>query len=269
MDYIKKVDETKLWNQGSVALWDFSKSNLDEESRIETIATVASVCWGKEPKDQAKLVEHLKTEHNGGMTSAFEFIRGGFNKESSNIASSLRNAPHSHTYEEVAKDIVDDGMFNGFYDECYGEHYNNIATFFVKIPIFIARQLIRHRSFSFQERSRRYTTDKLEFWCPTQTYWQASMGARMSYEALLREGEPPERARAVLGTGLYTEIWLQSDAPGLKNYFAVRLDKHTQKEHRELAQAMLDLLEKHQHELWNEVKPNTDEGFEIIEEQEN
>ena len=255
MDYIKKVDETKLWNQGNVALWDFSKSNLDEESRIETIATVASVCWGKEPKDQAKLVEHLKTEHNGGMASSFEFIRGGFNDESSTITSSLRNVIHLATYKKVADNIVLDNMFDEFYDTCYKEHYDNIATFFVKIPIFVARQIVRHRSFSFQERSRRYTTDKLEFWCPTQTYWQASMGARMSYEALLREGEPPERARAVLGTGLYTEIWVQGDIAAWKNYFVVRLDKHTQKEHRELAQAMLDLLEKHQHELWNEVKP--------------
>ena len=35
---------------------------------------------------------------------------------------------------------------------------HNIATFWIKVPLFVARQHMRHRTFSFNEVSRRYTS---------------------------------------------------------------------------------------------------------------
>ena len=58
-----------------------------------------------------------------------------------------------------------------------------------------------------------------------------------------------EIARAVLGTGLYTEFWMMGDREAWANYFALRLDRHAQKEHRDLAQAMRDLLAERQPEF--------------------
>ena len=243
MAYITKVDKRSIYGDGigNVELWDFSRANQNEESRTEAVATVASICYGKPAKDHAKLVEMLKTESNGGMSSAFEFVRWGY---ALRMDQSLRNRPEA--------------LFNRAWDDEIIEHKARIATFRLKVPIFVARQVMRHRSFSYQELSRRYTDNEcapFQFWAPRQEYKQAYNYAITQFMALTRDGVPLEQARAVLGTGLYTEFWMQGDILAWKNYFALRLDQHTQKEHREVAEAMLAMLCLHQPELYAEVVP--------------
>ena len=262
MKYIKKIAETELWSSGKVELWDFSRANQNPESRIEAVATVASICYGKPPRDAKKLVERLRTESGGKMSSAFEFIRGCDCEKCDDIGidSSLRNFITLPTDEEWAER-------RGYeVEEVSRWHRGAVATFRLTIPIFLARQIVRHRQFSYQELSRRYTTDKqvpLRFWTseelmayrPGVSYEGVVDMATELYEILIEDGVRPEIARAVLPQSLYTTLWMQGDVPAWKNYFLLRLDKHTQKEHRELAQAMLDLLEEHQPELWRKVKP--------------
>ena len=261
MEYIKKVAEKELWNSGKVELWDLSRCNTNEESRIECISQIASVCYGKPPKDAKRLVERLRTESGGKMSSAFEFIRGCDCEECDDIGidSSLRNFITLPTDEGWAER-------RGYeVEEVSGWHRGAVATFRLTIPIFLARQIVRHRQFSYQERSLRFTKVSLD-----DAIWyippDASMGVHnlfaeayekeiVIYTKLLEAGVPREQARAVLGVGLSTTLWMQGDVPAWRNYFKLRLDKHTQKEHRELAQAMLDLLEEHQPELWRKVKP--------------
>lgn len=76
--YIQKISEdTNVFgdNIGFVKLYDFSKANLNEDSRIEAITTVASVCYdnpnviGKEV-----LYNRLKAEAMGLPSSSFEFV---------------------------------------------------------------------------------------------------------------------------------------------------------------------------------------------------
>ena len=43
---------------------------------------------------------------------------------------------------------------------------HNIATFHIKVPLFISKQHMRHRVFSYNEISRRYTSQKIEFYLP-------------------------------------------------------------------------------------------------------
>ena len=159
--------------------------------------------------------------------------------------------------------IRDHHYSEGTFDALRKLHAENVATFRLTVPIFIARQIMRHRQFSYQELSRRYVDDKrvpLEFWEPSvgsNTSWlqRYERDARLLYQSIKSTGVPPEIARSVLPLSLYTEFWMQGDAPAWENYFKLRLDPHTQKEHRELAQAMLDLLKEHQPELWEKVKP--------------
>ena len=40
------------------------------------------------------------------------------------------------------------------------------ATFMIECPLFVRSQIHRHRTFSFNEISRRYTDENLEFWIP-------------------------------------------------------------------------------------------------------
>jgi len=256
MEYIKKVAEKELWNAGKVELWDLSRCNTNEESRVECISQIASICYGKPPKDAKRLVERLWTESGGLPSSALEFIRlVNPDGSHSGITDSLRNWTKMPTLESIAWPIESDLRI----------HRANIATFRLTVPIFIARQVMRHRQFSYQERSLRFTKVGLD-----DAIWYIPPDASMDvhnlfaeayekeivvYTKLLEAGVPREQARAVLGVGLSTELWMQGDVPAWKNYFKLRLEKHTQKEHRELAQAMLDLLEEHQPELWRKVRP--------------
>jgi hypothetical protein len=249
MQYIKLVAEKEIWQSGSVQLWDFSLASFNKEAEIEAVATVASICYGKPPKSAKKLVERLSTESGGLPSSAFEFIRSG-NQPS--IQDSLRNNPDLAFFDK------NHGLSK---EDISRSHRSNIATFRIKAPIFVARQLMRHRTFSYQELSRRYTDDKrvpLSFWSPTEeeigqaavSLFDLAYALETKIYRLLRELDVrAEIARSILGTGLYTELWMMGDIPAWANYFKLRLDQHTQKEHRELAQVMQDLLKAHQPEF--------------------
>ena len=261
MQYIEKVAEEELWNAGKVELWNFSRANQNKESRIEAVATVASICYGKPPRDARKLVERLWTESGGLPSSAFEFIRGCDCEECDDVGidASLRNWGKLPTNEKWAE-------WHGEKIGAISEwHKGAVATFRLTVPIFLARQIMRHRQFSYQERSLRFTKVSLDdaiWYIPPEVsmdvhnlFAEAYEKEIVVYTKLLEAGVPRERARAVLGVGLSTQLWMQGDVPAWKNYFKLRLDQHTQKEHRELAQAMLTLLEEHQPELWRKVKP--------------
>lgn len=78
MSYIKKISsEENIFgdNIAMVEMWDFSKANINDESRIEAITTVASICYnnpnviGKE-----SLYNRLKAEAMGLPSSSFEFV---------------------------------------------------------------------------------------------------------------------------------------------------------------------------------------------------
>lgn len=259
MNYIKKLAKKDIYDDtGYVELYDFSKSNLNENSRIETISLVASQCYGKAPKDAAKMVEKLKTESNGGPTSSFEFI--AFDGEGG-INATLRNAPFMPLYEQWAKDYGDN------INEFILEHKKTIATFHVKVPLFIARQIMRHRQFAYQELSRRYCNDdkvKIEFWKPSNKFYEFNALYENScnksvkeYKELLSEGIRPEIARAVLPQSTYTEFWWSGNLEAWRNYFALRLDAHTQPEHREVAETMAKLLKDSQPEFEYDPKENS------------
>ena len=128
-------------------------------------------------------------------------------------------------------------------------------SFRVKAPIFVARQLVKHEYLPWNEVSRRYVTDEPEFYIPEQ--WrkaaenvkQGSSDETVSYDAvpfvevaltwynaMLSKGVCPEQARMVLPQNTMTE-WIWS---GTLYAFAkmckLRLDSHTQKETREVAE---------------------------------
>lgn len=127
----------------------------------------------------------------------------------------------------------------------------------------IAHQIIRHRSFSFQEFSQRYSnpTEDMGFvtrearlqdhknrqnsietddeklandWLDKQA---ANMGvAQNAYEWAIRNGIAKEQARAVLPEGLTkTRLYMSGTLRSWIHYIDVRAEEGTQKEHREVA----------------------------------
>lgn len=144
-----------------------------------------------------------------------------------------------------------------------------VLTFRVKLPIFVARQIIRHRTASVNELSARYTVLKDEFYVPDKKRILNSFGAHTeqtpelyeedvdytqyiinhsceenfnSYNRLLADKKMSnELSRIVLPVNIYTEWYWTIDLRNLFNFFRLRLDKHAQYEVREYAKAKLEL----------------------------
>lgn len=134
----------------------------------------------------------------------------------------------------------------------------------------IARQLLRHRSFSFQEFSQRYAAvtnfsevketrlqDKKnrqnsletdEKWL--QEAWESRQKAiieqsKSIYGWAINQGIAKEVARVVLPEGLtMSRLYINGTLRSWTHYLSVRLDPSTQKEHRELAQLISDEIKK-------------------------
>lgn len=70
--FVNKVDEI-LTHEGDVELWDFSKANISEESRINAITNIASICY-QNPKalNSDSLYNRLMAESIGLPSSSFE-----------------------------------------------------------------------------------------------------------------------------------------------------------------------------------------------------
>ena len=132
------------------------------------------------------------------------------------------------------------------------------ASFRVKAPIFVARQLVKHTvGFSWNEVSRRYVNDDPEFYFPevwrkaaanvkqgsSDEVWAGAgwkprsvREALKDYEYLLEEGVCAEQARMVLPQNTMTEWIWSGTLYAWSRMCALRLDSHTQKETREVAQ---------------------------------
>jgi thymidylate synthase (FAD) len=144
----------------------------------------------------------------------------------------------------------------------------------IEVTRDIARQILRHRSFSFQEFSQRYAVADLgwelkqprlqdtknrqnsieiagdnlieqnlmEQWRWKQESVIAS--AQSSYEWAIKQGIAKEQARAVLPEGLtLSRLYMQGTLRSWLHYIELRSGPETQKEHREVAVACAKAIE--------------------------
>lgn len=134
----------------------------------------------------------------------------------------------------------------------------------------IGRQILRHRSFSFQEFSQRYADasllgDMVERECRLQdaknrqnslecddpaaevSWYRAQEfvwnAARSAYRNALLNGIAKEQARALLPEGLTpSRLYMNGTLRSWVHYLQLRMDDATQKEHREIAAQIADVL---------------------------
>lgn len=139
-------------------------------------------------------------------------------------------------------------------------------TFHCKMPIFIARQWIRHRTARLNEISGRYSIMKDEFYLPEpqQVAFQSSdnkqgrsdslpfdeamkvieqlerdqKSAYSEYTGMIENGVARELARTNLPVSLYTEWYWQIDLHNLFHFIRLRIDPHAQYEIRVYAEAL-------------------------------
>lgn len=154
--------------------------------------------------------------HLGTDLTAVNAARVSMNKESKELTERDKKlikylADHKHT-------------------SCF-EH--QVVTLRIKCPLFVRSQIHRHRTFSFNEESRRYVTDDLEFYIPDvwrkkadnvkqgssdelvefdSCYVKSTTNASLSlYNYMLSLGVAPEQARMVLPQNLMTTFFMTGE----------------------------------------------------------
>ena len=158
-----------------------------------------------------------------------------------------------------------------------------VLTFHCKMPIFVARQWIRHRTARVNEISGRYSVLENEFYLPDkgQVRLQSKINrqgrsdeevppelqeevlriliegqrrAYQDYEELIEKDIARELARINLPLSLYTQWYWQIDLHNLFHFLELRLDYHAQWEIRQYAKVIAEITKK--------VAPMSYEAFE-------
>ena len=155
-------------------------------------------------------------------------------------------------------------------------------TFWVEAPLYIARQHMRHRTWSYNEVSRRYTSDDIRIYEPDGYRKQATSNRQAStedttdpivrvihgtvstymtaattiveetnkelmkvYSALLEGGVCREQARGILPQSMMTQYYATVNVRNLAAFIRERISPDAQYEARELARQMLSIAKEH------------------------
>lgn len=145
-----------------------------------------------------------------------------------------------------------------------------VFTFHLKMPIFVARQWVRHRMARMNEVSGRYSIMKDEFYVPENSciskqstnnkqgrgevfeekqakefqteFIEGQQKAYEVYKDMVEKGIAREIARINLPLALYTEFYWQMDLHNLFHFLKLRLDSHAQYEIRLYAEKILEII---------------------------
>ena len=156
-----------------------------------------------------------------------------------------------------------------------------VITYKFTVPLYIRSQHHRHRTWSYNEISRRYTEKNLQFYCPrefrtqhksnrqasnseelidpylykkpdekvieafhpsaSETYSQHCMYSLLLFEELVNKGVCREQARGVLPQTLYTEYYGTVNLNNLLKFVSLRLHDGAQWEIQKVAEACLEI----------------------------
>jgi thymidylate synthase (FAD) len=205
---------------------------LDEEFRVldKGFVRLVDYCGGDE-----RIVQAARVSYGGGTKT--------FRQDASLIDYLLRNK-HTSPFEQV------------------------VLTFHLKMPIFVARQWLRHRTARVNEVSGRYSVMKDDFYVPAledvsaqsannkqgrspdplpaaegekarRVLEDGQRAAYRDYAALVEGGLAKELARVNLPLSLYTELYWQMDLHNLFHFIELRVHPHAQKEIRDYAKTLL------------------------------
>ena len=146
------------------------------------------------------------------------------------------------------------------------------ASFHVKAPVFVARQLVKHKFLRWNEISRRYVDDEPEFYAPdvwrgrsadkkqgssdeevNVAYYDRDDGyndwptdvnsvALEAYQEMIKLGVAPEQARMVLPQSTMTEFYWSGSLDAFASMCVLRLKGDTQYETRLVAQQIDEVM---------------------------
>ena len=192
------------------------------------------------------MIEATYIDHMGSDLSVANAARVSFNK----IADNYTEEQNSKLIKYLAKHKHMSPFGHAF------------ASFHVKAPIFVARQLVKHKFLRWNEISRRYVDDEPEFYVPdvwrgrSEDKKQGSDGTveledhykeemfldKSYYHYLLDCGVAPEQARMVLPQSTMTEWYWSGSLDAFADMCNLRCKEDTQYESRIVANQISEVM---------------------------
>ena len=173
---------------------------------------------------------------------------------------------------------TDDGRFiRWLIREGHGSPFEHVVfSFYLEVPIFVSRQIVKYRHSSINEHSGRYSEFDFDVWTPDEDRPLKQVGktgeykfehldpdnvdlgltllhdayevAERTYENLLGLGWAKEAARAVIPAGTYSRMYVTMNLRSWLHFCAQRATEsssHGQYEIAQVADQILDILEEH------------------------
>ncbi|NVI90195.1 FAD-dependent thymidylate synthase [Actinomadura sp. BRA 177] len=182
------------------------------------------------------------------------------------------------------------GLINFLMRDRHGTPFEHSSmTFYVKAPIFVFREQMRHRTFSFNEESGRYRKLEPVFYVPgpdrklvqegkpgkyvfvdgspeqhkivTEVTKESYRQAYRAYTEMLDAGVAREVARSVLPVGLYSSMYVTCNARALMNFLSLRI-KREDAMFPSFPQREIEMVAELMEEEWAKLMPLTHAAFE-------
>ncbi|MDX6666009.1 MAG: thymidylate synthase [Solirubrobacteraceae bacterium] len=182
------------------------------------------------------------------------------------------------------------GLINYLMRDRHGTPFEHSSmTFYVQAPIFVFREFMRHRTFSYNEESGRYRELQPMFYVPgperkliqigkpgkydfvdgtaeqhkltVEATQESCRQAYAAYREMLDAGVAREVARTVLPVGLYSSMYATCNARALMNFLSLRT-RRDDSAFPSFPQREIEMVAEKMEEEWTKVMPLTHAAFE-------
>ena len=201
------------------------------------------------------MIEVTYIDHMGSDLSVVNAARVSFGKKSEALGtSSIVGEPMTPILNDPDKRLIK-YLAKHKHMSPFGHAF---ASFHVKAPIFVARQLVKHKFLRWNEISRRYVSDNPEFYRPDE--WRGRSADKKQgsdgvshppmhlsplmnqvldlYDQMIHDGVAPEQARMVLPQSTMTEWYWSGSLDAFADMCRLRCKEDTQAETQEVAWAI-------------------------------
>ena len=214
-------------------------------------------------------VTHI--DHMGSDLSVVNAARVSFGKEST-------WADHDSELDQYILKDKDRKLIHYLAEHKHFSPFGHcFASFHVKAPLFVARQLVKHKFLRWNEISRRYVDSEPEFYVPdvwrgcSEDKKQGSSGTvdlvdyslddyngngMDFYTCLIRDGVAPEQARMVLPQSMMTEWYWSGSLDAFADMCVLRCASDTQAETRVVADGISEEMNAHWPVSWPALTSN-------------
>jgi len=206
------------------------------------------------------LIKVTHIDHMGSDLSVVNAARVSFGKKSEALGTSgVEGQPMTPILNDPDKKLIK-YLAKHKHMSPFGHCF---ASFHIKAPVFVARQLVKHKFLRWNEISRRYVSDNPEFYRPevwrgtSEDKKQGSAGivedvrvgdisltVKVLYNSLIERGVCPEQARMVLPQSTMTEWYWSGSLDALADMCNLRCKEDTQLETRLVANEICNSMHK-------------------------